>query len=552
MRQTIRAALKDGFQRIAVVCGAWHAPVLAELGPAKPDADRLKGLPKTKTVATWIPWTPSRLAFRSGYGAGVTAPGWYQHLWTEPRQPTLTWAIRAARTLRAEDLPASTANVIETVRLAETLAALRGLGSPGLGEINESLQAVLCGGQWGPLALVRDRLEIGTSLGEVPKDAPAVPLRRELEGEERRLRLKRTDEIKTLDLDLREALGRDRSRLLHRLRLLDVEWGVPRAVTGKAGTFHELWDVRWRPELEVSLVEASRWGNTIETAASSKATKESIDLLELEPLTQLLDVVVVAELHDAIAAVLTRLQERAAVAADVAHLAAALPRLAHLARYGTVRGASPEPILAIFDGLFERVLVGLPGASKALDEESAARMADAVGRVQEAVALLDRPQARQEWLDALVLVAQGEGGAALVRGLAARLLHEQGRLSMDALLTLASRCLSRAVPPADAAAWIEGLLRGGAALLLHARDLWAVLDAWLAELAADAYEAMMPLLRRAFSNFEGPERRAMGELVRRLRAEGPARRAGAPDGDLDENRAARVMPVLAHILGVEG
>src|SRR5207253_2288681 len=29
MRQTIRAAQRDGFQRIAVVCGAWHAPALA-------------------------------------------------------------------------------------------------------------------------------------------------------------------------------------------------------------------------------------------------------------------------------------------------------------------------------------------------------------------------------------------------------------------------------------------------------------------------------------------------------------------------------------------
>ncbi len=27
MRQTIRVAVREGFERIAVVCGAWHAPV---------------------------------------------------------------------------------------------------------------------------------------------------------------------------------------------------------------------------------------------------------------------------------------------------------------------------------------------------------------------------------------------------------------------------------------------------------------------------------------------------------------------------------------------
>ena len=76
MRQTIRAAEKEGFERIAVVCGAWHAPALVELGPAKRDATLLAKLPKTTVTATWIPWTNSRLSYRSGYGAGIKSPGW--------------------------------------------------------------------------------------------------------------------------------------------------------------------------------------------------------------------------------------------------------------------------------------------------------------------------------------------------------------------------------------------------------------------------------------------------------------------------------------------
>ena len=549
MRQTIRAAIKEGCQRSAVVCGAGHAPVLVELGPAKPDAERLKGLPRRKTVATWIPWTASRLASRSGYGAGVSAPGWYQHLWRDPVQPTLRWTVRAARTLRDEDLPASTASVIEAVRLAEALAALRGLGSPGLLEINQSVQAVLCGGQAAPLALVRDRLEIGHELGQVPREAPAVPLRRELEAEEKRLRLKRSDEIKPLDLDLREDTGRVRSRLLHRLALLEVHWGVPQEVTGKAGTFHELWELRWRPELEVALVEASRWGNTIEDAAVARAASQAARLEDLEPLTALLDQVVLAELPGAIAVVLSRLQERAAVSADVPHLAAALPRLARLARYGSVRGTDPRPLLHIFDGLFERTLVGLPGACLSLDAEAAEQMSETVAQVQEAVALLDRPRARDEWLAVLAALAEREAGAPLIRGLAARLLHDQGRLDLEALLRIASRRLSRAVPPAEAAAWIEGLLRGSAALLLHARQLWVVLDRWLGGLDDEMFTATVPLLRRAFSGFAGPERRSMGQLVRALDAS-DGDHPGGGEEELDQARVDRVLPVLAEVLGV--
>jgi len=550
MRQTIRATIKEGRNRIAVVCGAWHAPVLAELGPAKPDADLLKGLPKTKTVATWIPWTASRLSYRSGYGAGVNAPGWYQHLWTHPEQPTLRWTVRAARTLREEDLPAPTASVIESIRLAEALASLRGLANPGLREINDSMQAVLCGGEIGPLAFVRDRLELGGPLGEIPPATPAVPLRRELEAEERRLRLKRTDEIKTLDLDLREPTDRARSRLFHRLRLLEIEWAKPETVTGKSGTFHELWQLRWRPELEVAIVEASRWGSTFAVAAGTRAIDLANKTEELGPLTEILDNVVVAELDEALGRVLAIVQARAAVASDVIHLAAALPRLARLSRYGDVRGLSAEPVLALFDGIYQRALVGLPNACTSLDDDAAAAMANALAQVHDAVGLLDRADLTQSWLEAVASLSERDAATPLVRGYAARLAHDKGRVGRDDLVRLASRALSRAVPPNEVAAWLEGLLRGGALLLMHAHDLWAVLDGWLAELSNDALDAVLPLLRRAFSSFSGPERRSMGESVRSLRGPGRSSSAAQRTVELDERRAALVLPVLAQILGV--
>ena len=81
MRKTIRAAEKEGFERIAVVCGAWHAPALSQMPAVKEDTALLKGLPKKKVQATWIPWTYGRLSYSSGYGAGIESPGWYHHLW---------------------------------------------------------------------------------------------------------------------------------------------------------------------------------------------------------------------------------------------------------------------------------------------------------------------------------------------------------------------------------------------------------------------------------------------------------------------------------------
>ena len=74
MRKVIKQAEKQGYQNIVVICGAWHAPVLADLkAQNKADTALLKGLPKVKVDAAWIAWTHGRLSRDSGYGAGVQA-----------------------------------------------------------------------------------------------------------------------------------------------------------------------------------------------------------------------------------------------------------------------------------------------------------------------------------------------------------------------------------------------------------------------------------------------------------------------------------------------
>lgn len=552
MRQRLRAARKEGFERIAVVCGAWHAPALAASdsvkGSVKDDTALLKGLPKVKTAATWIPWTNSRLSSRSGYGAGIASPGWYQHLWTAPDRAPIRWVTQAARLLREEDLEASPASAIESVRLAESLAALRGLPMPGISELNEAVQSVLCHGETAPMAVVRDRLEIGDVLGRVPEESMVVPLQRDLETQQRQLRLKATAEIRELDLDLRKDNDRSRSLLLHRLRLLDVPWGEPREVYGKSGTFHEIWKLAWKPEMVVRLIERSLWGNTVEEAAAAFAVDRGRNAADLPALTRLLDEAILAGLSAAVDHLLSELQARAAVSSDLRHLMETLPPLARVSRYGDVRGTRSADVLPLVRGLFERITVGLPGACSSLDDDAATRMVESIGRVQESLDLLDLSDLLEEWREVLVLLADLEGAHGLVRGYACRLLLDQGALDADEIGRRARLALSPVVPTRDAAAWIEGLLRGSGLLLLHHDGLWLALDAWLADLSEDGFTEVLPLLRRAFSSFQPPERRRMGEKVKDLRRGGsPAARPTA--ADVDAERAARVLPVLAHILG---
>jgi hypothetical protein len=554
MRREIRKTLQQGHENIAVVCGAWHAPALRlEDHAVKSDDALLKGLKRRKTSATWIPWTTARLSYRSGYGAGIASPGYYEHLWSCPEGSVASrWLSLVARLLRSEDLDAPPANVVEAARVADTLAAIRDLPAPGLDELREAALATLCGGETERLALIRDRLEIGEKLGEVPAETPTVPLQRDLEGLQKRLRLKPTAEERHLDLDLREVNGRARSELLHRLRLLGVGWGEPHAVSGKSGTFHEVWTLQWRPELSLALIEANVWGNTVEAASASRV-RELAETADLPRLSALLDAAILARLPEsAVGHLLGRVRDNAA-SADVRGLMDALPPLARVARYGDVRGTAAASVLPVIDVLFERALVSLPGACTALDGDAAREMAESIAAGEECVNLLDRSGMHEKWRTVLGPLAENESVNALLRGWCCRLLLEAGSLDEEELLRLAGLSLSPAAPATEAAAWVEGVLRGSGLVLLHQTGLWMALDGWLTGLDPETFTSLLPLVRRAFSDFEPAEKRAMGERVRKLASGGEAGPAHGYDGsgNLDHRRAARTLPVLAQILGVE-
>ncbi|MER7667800.1 DUF5682 family protein [Kitasatospora sp. NPDC096128] len=567
MRQQIRAARRAGHRRIAVVCGAFHVPALATMPTVAHDRALLAGLPKkVRTDITWIPWTHRRLSQAAGYGAGVQSPGWYHHLFSTEGDPVPRWLTRAAELLRAEDHPVSSAHVIEAVRLAETLAVLRGRPLAGLTETLDAVRAVLCEGSDVALELVRDRLVVGDALGEVPDAAPAVPLQRDLARLQRSLRLKPEAAPRDLDLDLRKDTDAARSRLLHRLRLLGVEWGVPaRSSVHSTGTFRESWRLCWQPEFAVRIAEAAQWGTTVEEAAVGKAVGTARAAVELAELTGLVETCLLAGLSGALPAVMRVLADCAALDTDVAHLAGALPALVRALRYGDVRGTDHGALAGAAAGLAERVCVGLPPACVGLDAESAAAMRARIDEVHGAIALLGPAAAgdaagteglADRWAAALRSLARREpaggpatGAPGLLRGRAVRLLLDDGRLDSEEAGRRLRLVLSVANAPADAAGWVEGFLTGGGALLLHDPRLLALLDEWLGGVGGEVFTDVLPLLRRTFAGLEAGVRTTIGGRV----AAGPLDVAPAPPeaaGALDPDRADAAVPVMALLLGV--
>ncbi|HLP52263.1 MAG TPA: DUF5682 family protein [Chitinophagales bacterium] len=545
MRKMIRAAEKDGYERIAVICGAWHVPALAQMPTQKEDNDLLKGLPKVKIEATWIPWTFERLTFRSGYGAGVLSPGWYNHLWKYPQDDGSRWMSKVAKLLRKKNMDTSVAHVVEAVRLANALAALRNCTRAGLSEYNEAVTTVMGFGDDILLQLISEELIVSHKIGKVPDDVPKVPLLTDLEKQQKKLRMPADAGVKEYNLDLRQPNDLARSILLHRLNTLAIEWGEQRHVAGK-GTFKEQWMLQWQPELSIKIIERGIWGNTIEEAASAYIVQQSANQHAISQLAVMVEKAIPAELPKAIEALLGRLNDLAATGNDVIELMKALPSLANISRYGNVRNTDSEMLAGISKALLTRISVGLPIATTGIDEEAAKALQEHIMKVDAAVSLLQFEEQTADWQNCMQQIQQNLQSHALLSGYACRLLLDRKVMPHTEVADRFSYALSFATEPMQAAYWVEGFLTGSGTILLLDDNLWSILNNWVLGLDEELFVQLLPLLRRSFAEFTNAERRKIGEKVKH-----GVTKTGAVQvaSNFDHARAANGIPVVMQLLG---
>jgi len=515
MRLEITRSLKAKEGPIAVVCGAWHVPALRTKHTANDDRALLKGAPKRKVAATWAPWTSPRLALEGGYGAGVAAPGWCLHLWETPRAEQVTrWVARIGRELRAEGHIVSTASLIETERLALTLAAIRERPQPGFEELRDAAIACLCMGNPLVWATIAQTLLIGSEVGQIPDDAPMAPLLEDLQRQQRAARLKPEALEKELSLDVRTDSGLFRSTLLHRLSALSVPWGRLNHAGKSRGTFRERWVLRWEPEFAVELVENLVYGPTIEQAAAGRVRARMAEAETLGRLADLVFQAMTAQLGDAAETGIGLLGERAGQTSDCTEMLGALPPLADVLRYGMARSTDIGQLGDLFGKIAVRGALALPYASRGLDEDAANALRVIIQGADSAVRLMeDHADPTDQWRNALDRIANDAQASRPIAGLAARLLYEAGRMSSEEAVALLSRMLSPGVPVADAAGFFGGFLEGAAQRLLYDIGLRDCIDAWITDLSEESFTEYLPLFRRVFSNMDRTERKRLMDAL---------------------------------------
>jgi hypothetical protein len=517
MRLEIANAVKAApSSDIAVVCGAWHVPALLAKHAHSADRDILKGRPKTKIKATWAPWTQPRLAYTSGYGAGVTAPAWCQHIWDGAgnKESAIIWLTRIAGLMRDHGHFVSTASIIEASRLGTTLAALRGRSSPGFEELRDAAIACLCFGERVLWDQISTDLLIGSGVGAIPENTPLAPLLEDLQRQQRLTKLKPEALARELTVDLRSESGLARSTLLHRLLILGVPWGTLINAGRSRGTFRENWTLCWEPEYAVRLVENLVHGATISEAASGLLLSKMQAQTDLAALTELVRAAMVADLPKAAALGIDLLERKAALTSDCQSLLAALPPMADIVRYGEARAGAAEHLGALMPRLVVQASLALPYASRNLDAEATIALRQSILGADNAIALVElEADVVSAWHYALRQTLGDSQATRLIAGLCARLLYGLEQLSVEDAGDLLGRMLSPGTSIADAAGFFDGFFDGTSERLVHDGPLRDAVDGWLSGLEEDDFVAHLPLFRRVFSVLDRAQRRRLMDAL---------------------------------------
>lgn len=551
MRQSIRKAIKEGFKNIAVICGAWHIPALKiENYKEKEDKQILSKLKKESVKSTWIPWTYNRLSYYSGYGAGIQSPNWYEHIWESKEDLSIRWIIKAANLFRKNDIDVSSAHIIETVRLAETLSLLRDRNSVGLLELQEAIKSVICFGNTTKLDLIKEDLVIGNKMGEISSDVPLTPLQADFNLHLKKFRLKKEIEKKEIDLDLRKENDLEKSYFFHRLNILNITWAKNINYKNKKGTFHEYWETQWIESDEINIIEAGIWGNTIEEASSGFVVNKAEEINDIYKLVEILFNTLFSNIPDALNKIILKIKSEAALSHDIEKMMKSVSVFVKLLRYGDVRKTDALQVQEILDGIISRICIGLNVICTNINIEAAQDILKDIISVNDAIKLLQNSEYNSIWLKTIQQMSKDYKINKLIAGYCDRLILDNNLTDIESLSKKMFYELSPGKDISESSYWLEGFLKGSALILINNEILLSLIDNWLINIPSELFLEILPILRRNFSDFTNSEKRQIGEAISFKKRDNNTRYFIDNKEHFSIERAERVIPVLKLLMGI--
>lgn len=524
MRSVIRKAVADGFaeDKIVVVTGSYHVEGLKNWK----DDEKLPEFPKRETLHTLMPYSYYRLSTRSGYGAGNKAPAYYELIWEsyrhdEPLYTANAYLTKIAAFQRENGFAASSAQVIEALRLASSLAKMRGGSVPVLRDLRDAAETCLGEGSFAAISAAVADTEIGTKIGELPEGVSRTSIQDDFYRLLKDLKLDkfRTVTAQDLKLDLRENrrasseksafLDLNRSFFLHKLRVLDIGFAENKTVQQDNATWAEMWVLRWTPEAEIRLVESALLGDTVELAASISLKDRVENAAAMSDIAAVIEDAFLCGMAASLDYAVTALQAIAVEAVSFEELAKTAYRLSNIISYGDIRNVDNSALEPILKQLYYRACLILAGAC-VCDDAAAKSVAEAMNLLNSAELARDFLNT-DDWVNALKDTAKRDDLNTVLSGFAAAILLERSQMTNDELKLEVSRRLSKGVPAELGAGWFEGLTMKNRYGLIARLSLWESIDEYIQSLDDEEFKRALVFLRRAFADFSAGEKDSIAE-----------------------------------------
>lgn len=536
MRCRINEAEEKYGKNIAVITGAFHT-VGVKLPFSKKDAELTANLPLEDINYTLMPYSYYRLSSLSGYGAGSKAPAYYEILWKNRLYGKLNnsgaeYLSRIAKYQRENGFAASSAEIIEGVRLAETLCVMRNGKAPSLSDLRDSAVTCMGHGHFSEISLACASVEIGTKIGSLPEGTVSTSVQSDFNRQLKELKLERFRKAtaEELELDLRENLrvkseksaflDLNRSFFLHRLLVCGIHFGTKSFAGQTNATWKENWSLVWKPEIEIEIVESSLNGDTVEQTASFTLNKKLMESQSLSEAVQVLSSAFECGLTECVKT--AALSVRNMAVGNISSIDAGLTigTLSAIIRFGSIRKLDSELIKPLLSQLFLRFCLQAEDDS-ICDKTAAEETVKAISSVNDAVDSHDFLD-KEKFTNLLENLSDSDKINPLISGFACAVLNEKGNISSEQLSVIINRRLSRGTSSVDGALWFEGFARKNKRSLINRLSVWEKLHEFVCELDNEEFKPVLLCLRRTFADFSPSEKADIAENIGEIMEINPA------------------------------
>lgn len=504
MRCRLREISKAHPDRLAVVCGAWHGPVLT---PDYLETTRDEQSPRLKLtdVSTClIPWTYRSIQLNQFYTAGIKAPSWHECLFKDPASSVSVFLSRAANRLRKEGYEVSTDEVIGANRLANHLGVLRELPLPGLDEIMDAAQTAFHMEGRFKKEWFEDKLFCDEVTGVVPIEQMNLPYVRLFHALLKELRLGtfwKDGGKDELLLDLRKEKHLRISQFLHYCSMcLDrwchegpLDWNVQ-------GSFYENWNFQWHPELEMQLIALACKGNSWDEVLLAHVSGKLDKAAGVVEVLSYLDHSLKGGYQRLWSIIAPAMQNALIRELDFGVLSSLLPRLKSIITFGNVHKTETFFVEEVLQQLLIKLIFEMENNSLQLQEPRARTMFECMHNIEHFFKNDPENALAASWRDQVKSIASNNNCHPLLRGKCWNIQSSNKDIEHEQILFAFRREFSTHDQATQAVFWLEGFMDADTTLFLQNPFIIECVDQWMSTLDQEVFIQHLPMLRKCFSN----------------------------------------------------